>query len=66
MSIEFVLRLIGMIVFAIGGGYLGAFFSQFSDQPKEMYVIVIGLVGAMAGIILTPFLTTRPARMCNA
>ena len=66
MSIEFVLRLIGMIVFAIGGGYLGAFFSQFSDQPKEMYVIVIGLVGAMAGIILTPFLTTRPARMIRS
>ncbi|MBN1535967.1 MAG: TRAM domain-containing protein [Anaerolineales bacterium] len=62
MSIEFVFRLIGMVLFAVLGAYLGAFFSQYSDQPKEMYVIVIGLVGAMAGIILTPFLTTRPAR----
>ncbi|NMC14717.1 MAG: TRAM domain-containing protein [Chloroflexi bacterium] len=59
-------RLVGMIVFAVLGAYLGAFFSKFSDQPKELYIIVIGLVGAMAGIILTPFITTRPARMIRA
>lgn len=66
MSIEFVFRLVGMIVFAVAGAYLGAFFSEYSNQPKEMYVIVIGLVGAMAGIILTPFITTRPARTIRA
>jgi uncharacterized protein YacL len=27
-----------------------------------MYSLLIGLVGALAGLVLTPFLTTRPAR----
>jgi uncharacterized protein YacL len=66
MSIEFTFRLIGMIVFAIGGAYLGAYFgTTLTGQPLGN-AIVVSLVGALAGLILTPFITTRPARAMRA
>jgi uncharacterized protein YacL len=58
MSFEFVLRVIGMIVLAIGGGYLG-----YQIPPnKPINSIILTLVGALAGLILTPYFTTRPAK----
>ncbi len=62
MSVELVLRLIGMIGGAIGGGYLGAVWADLADASPEVIVVVMGLVGALAGLILTPYITTRPAR----
>lgn len=63
MSVEFILRIIGMLVFAFIGGYWGGSVSQFApDQEKIVYVLTFGLVGAAAGLILTPYFTTRPAR----
>jgi uncharacterized protein YacL len=66
MSIEFVFRIIGMIVFAIGGGYLGAFLSEVMVGVTFVDVIVISLLGSITGLILTPFLTTRPVRAMRA
>lgn len=62
MSIEFVFRIIGMFVLAIVGVYWGAHFSQLAGTEPNLYAITLGLVGALAGLVLTPFLTTRPAR----
>lgn len=62
MSIEFFFRLAGMIILAILGVYLGTYLGDLIGGPGETYAVVLGLVGAMAGLILTPFLTTRPAR----
>ncbi|MBI5824119.1 MAG: TRAM domain-containing protein [Chloroflexi bacterium] len=63
MSFEFVLRIIGMIVLAISGGYLGFdISSKFPTDNPVRTTIVFGLVGALTGIILTPYFTTRPAR----
>lgn len=69
MSADFVVRLIGMIVFAIFGVYLGAYLGRLAivnpgDFPFtiEQYAFTIGLVGALTGLILTPFITTRPIR----
>lgn len=63
MSIEFIFRLIGMIVLSIIGGYWGAQLGQtLGYAPTEMWIIIIGLVGALIGLVLTPFVTTRPAR----
>lgn len=58
MSFEFVLRIIGMIALGIGGGYWGYQFTP--DQPIN--AITLSLVGALTGLILTPYFTTRPAR----
>jgi uncharacterized protein YacL len=62
MSFEFVLRIIGMFVLGIGGSYWG--YSIFIADPKEAVTnaVIFGLVGALAGLILTPYLTTRPTR----
>lgn len=69
MSSEFIVRLIGMIVFAVVGVYWGTRLGQYANLSPtagtfsvEQYAFTIGLVGALAGLILTPFLTTRPIR----
>jgi uncharacterized protein YacL len=63
MSFDFVARLIGMVVFAIIGVYLGAYLGNLADTGQtEMFAAVIGLVGALVGLVLTPYITTRPAR----
>ena len=69
MSSDFIIRLIGTIVFCILGviwGYnLGALANTFPGEftlAAEVYSISLGLLGALVGLILTPFITTRPFR----
>ncbi len=62
MSIDFTFRLIGMIVFAILGLYWGILLGNLANQQQDLYAVVMALLGALAGLVLTPFLTTRPAR----
>lgn len=66
MSIEFIFRLAGMVVFAIVGVYWGNSLSSLTDASPYLYSITLGLVGALAGLVLTPFITTRPARRLRA
>ncbi len=73
MSTEFIIRLIGMIVFTTIGVAWGTSLGRMANvnpSPNtlsvEQYAIIIGLVGALAGIILTPFITTRPIRALRA
>ncbi len=63
MSVEFGLRIIGMIVLALAGGYWGYEISKTSSVVTIVQnTTLLTLVGALAGLILTPYLTTRPAR----
>ncbi len=62
MSVEFIFRIIGMVALAVGGVYLGVDLSHTSDTPPELWGIIFGLVGALVGLVATPFFTTRPAR----
>lgn len=62
MSLEFVLRLVGMVAFAVGGVYLGINLSSAANQSAELWGVVFALVGALIGLVGTPFATTRPAR----
>lgn len=62
MTVEFIFRVVGMIVLAIMGVYWGINLGDVLAGPKELYAVILGLVGALMGIVLTPFLTTRPAR----
>lgn len=66
MSIEFIFRIIGMIVFSVLGAYWGAYLGELTGSPQDLFAVVIGLVGALAGLILTPFITTRPAKALQA
>ncbi len=64
MSFEFVLRLIGMIVLAFAGGYWGYELAGITPDTSHLVTntTLMALVGALSGLILTPYLTTRPAR----
>lgn len=65
MSTEFIFRIIGMIIMGILGWIFGGFASRiepFIPEQILLYEMVFGLVGALAGLVLTPYLTTRPAR----
>ena len=63
MSFEFVLRLIGMVVFSIGGWQLGVYLaSRPGGAPEDYirYVLILSLSGGALGLLITPWLTTRP------
>jgi uncharacterized protein YacL len=65
MSIEFILRLVGMVAFGVGGFYLGQALVRaggLAPQDGVVGVIVTILVSGLAGFIITPFFTTRPYR----
>jgi len=62
MSTEFILRIIGMIVLGIAGGYWGYELAGTNPGETIRYILGIGLTGALAGLVLTPYITTRPAR----
>lgn len=66
VSLEFFLRLIGMVGLAVAGVYLGVGLSGAAHTPPELWAVVFGLVGALVGLVVTPFLTTRPARALRA
>jgi uncharacterized protein YacL len=62
MSIEFFVRLVGMVAMAVGGIYLGVYLSRLAAGPSEVWASVFAMVGALMGLVVTPFLTTRPVR----
>jgi uncharacterized protein YacL len=69
MSIEFIFRLVGMIVLAIVGVFWGQNLGTSANANNipgmlsvEQYTFTFGLLGALIGLVLTPFFTTRPVR----
>ncbi len=62
MSAEFYYRMVGMIVFGAGGIYFGTNFARLAGQDPELYAAVIGLLGVLIGLVLTPWITIRPIR----
>ncbi len=73
MSVDFIFRLIGMIVFTIIGVIFGTNLGAMANAGEstipfsvEQYAFTIGLVGALFGLIITPIITTRPMRSIRA
>lgn len=62
MSIEFFARLIGMVVFGVGGWYLGPVLASMINSDSTLWSQAFALVGALFGLLATPFLTIRPLR----
>ncbi|MCI0478227.1 MAG: PIN domain nuclease, partial [Anaerolineales bacterium] len=58
MSVEFLLRIVGMFVFAIIGWRIGDTLAGSGDAIR--YIVVLALAGAALGLIVTPWLTLRP------
>ncbi|MGD2176748.1 MAG: PIN domain nuclease, partial [Anaerolineae bacterium] len=60
MSADFISRIIGMLVLAVGGMFFGIYLAAvFNAQPYE-YAAIFFLIGALTGLVLTPYLTVRP------
>lgn len=62
MSSEFIVRIVGMAVLVVAGIYLGVFLSDLAGGDAEFWAIVFGLLGALVGLVVTPYVTTRPIR----
>ncbi len=60
MSVEFIFRILGMIAFAMGGIYGGAKLGDLAGADRVSYAVVFGLLGALFGLVMTPYFTTRP------
>jgi uncharacterized protein YacL len=62
IGIEFIFRIVGMILFSVLGVLGGLELSKITGASEELYAVILGLVGALFGLVLTPFITTRPAK----
>jgi uncharacterized protein YacL len=62
MRIEFVLRLIGTLIFALAGWYASGLLAEEVPEPYIGYAIKVALPLACAafGLFITPWLTTKP------
>ena len=60
MSVEFVFRLVGMVVFALIGVQSIAFFQPDNPLASARYITALTLAGAALGLLIAPYLTTRP------
>jgi len=58
MSVEFVFRLIGMVIMAVASFRLGLYLGGSWDDVRVISALT--LAGAALGLIITPWLTTRP------
>ncbi len=63
MSIDFIVRIVGMLVFALSAGYWGFLFSHENAVNQiAAYSLGLGTVGALFGLIATPYFTILPMR----
>ena len=62
MSVEFVFRLLGMVVFALIGAQSHRLFDSGSMAQSARLIIVVTLAGAGLGLLIGPYLTIYPFR----
>lgn len=66
MSVEFVFRLVGMVVFALIGVQSIVFFQPDNPAYSVRLIIALTLAGAAIGLLVAPYLTTRPFNYTRA
>ncbi|MBN8620234.1 MAG: TRAM domain-containing protein [Anaerolineae bacterium] len=62
MTVDFVSRLIGTVLFALLGARLGVESASAVGLPTDVTAAIFALVGVLIGLILTPWITVRPLR----
>ncbi len=60
MSIEFIFRIVGMIVLALLGLSGGVSLAKIASADPMLYGTVFTLLGALIGLVVTPWITIRP------
>jgi uncharacterized protein YacL len=63
MCLVFVFGLVGMVVFAIIGVQSVALFQPSNPEESVRLIITLTLAGAALGLLVAPYLTTRPFNM---
>src|SRR5450631_1482013 len=64
MNVELAFRIVGAIIFGIGGWYLGADLKLPIPVPEWLRAEYVGAaLGVLIGFFVAPFLSTRPARI---
>ncbi|HEX7540977.1 MAG TPA: PIN domain-containing protein [Anaerolineales bacterium] len=66
MGADLIFRIVGMAVFSIVGAYVGNGLSLYNPAQQLFYTVGFTLMGAFFGLVLTPYLTTRPIRGLRA
>ncbi len=61
-SAEFAFRLGGMLIFTLIGARIGVDAAGFFSLPEQATALIFALVGALFGLIITPWITIRPVR----
>jgi uncharacterized protein YacL len=63
MSFDFIVRIIGMLILGVASGYWGyGIAARTIPEQLVSYSLGFGLLGALSGLLFTPYLTTRPAK----
>ncbi len=62
ISVEFGLRILGMVGFAVLGWFGGETLAPYIDTGVIFTAVTLAAVGALVGLTITPYLTTRPMR----
>lgn len=62
LSIEFIFRILGALAGTFALGSIGLQLATFLEDQAGIYIAVMGLLGFLAGLIITPYVTTRPVR----
>jgi uncharacterized protein YacL len=62
MSANFIARIVGMVFFSVMGGFLGYRLGILTEDQVVLYTSSITLIGALVGLVLTPYFTTIPMR----
>ena len=68
MSAEFIARILGMFFFlflSIGFGLNNVELIGLTGFSPEFVTVLFALVGILIGLIITPYLTTRPLRVAR-
>jgi uncharacterized protein YacL len=60
MSAEFISRIVGMILTATGGTFLGIHIANITGGSPYQYAAIFLLMGALIGLVMTPYVTVRP------
>ncbi len=61
ISVEFLLRLVGAVAAGIGGYFGGSYLGGGAENPQSIvYGIAVASLCAGLGLLLTPYVTTRP------
>jgi len=60
VSAEFISRIVGMVVGAVGGAFLGVYMAERLTASPYQYAALSLLVGALIGLVLTPYVTVWP------